>query len=77
MANVESIHDQLRNRVAVALMDENGFAPTWAALDVIMAVVRATDETDQTFDGPGTPTLIRYLVDAERALHVLYDRLAQ
>ena len=77
MSNVESIHDQLRNRVAVALMDENGFAPTSAALDVIMAVIRSTDSTDEAFRGQRAPSRVRYLIDAERALRVMYDRPAR
>jgi len=71
MSNVESIHDQIRNRVSVALMDENGFAPTSAALDVIMAVIRETDRTDIDWREDSAPGLWRYAIDAERALRVL------
>ena len=75
MSNVESMHDQMRNRVAVALMDENGSAPTSAALDVIMAVIRETDLVDQAsrrddWFGP-LPEVWRYAFCAERALRVL------
>jgi hypothetical protein len=82
MSNVESTTDMLRNRVAEALLDGNGLPPTRAALDVIMAVVRATDRTDEnnakamagrsrggcvSFE----PSLTRYALNAESALRVL------
>jgi hypothetical protein len=83
MSNVESTTDMLRNRVAEALVDGNGLPPTRAALDVIMAVVRATDRTDEnTATAMGwaftrrvasayEPSLTRYALDAERILRVL------
>ena len=67
----KDVYDEQRERVAVALMDENGFAPTSAALDVIMAVIRETDRTDIDWREDSAPGLWRYALDAERALRVL------
>lgn len=74
--------DELRNRVADALLDENGLPPTGPALDVIMAVVRSTERVDESYGKAmanrpqdvihvPVPTLSRYAIDAERALRVL------
>ena len=82
MSIVQSMDDDQRNRVAEALLDENGLPPTSAALDVIMAVVRSTERTDENHGkvmahrsrdemGAGTPRVTRYAIDAERALRVL------
>lgn len=74
MSHVESITDELRNRVSDALLDENGLPPTGPALDVIMAVVDSTTGTDERHDPNGdseVPTVDRYAVDAETALHGL------
>jgi hypothetical protein len=82
MSNVESTTDLLRNRVAEALLDGNGLPPTRAALDVIMAVVRATEKTDelhgQQMAGRARggcvsfePTQNCYALAAESALRVL------
>lgn len=78
MSIVQSMDDDQRNRVAEALLDENGLPPTQAALDVIMAVVRATERTDEVHglamaerSRGGSPRLNRYAIDAERALRIL------
>jgi hypothetical protein len=71
VSNVESTTDVLRNRVAEALTDENGLPPTRAALDVIMAVVRETERTDENWQESSAPSLERYAIDAERILRVL------
>lgn len=82
MSHNESINDYFRNQVADALVDENGFPPTSAALDVIMTVVRQTIRTDENHGtqmgkrsrdemGPPTPSLSRYARDAELALRIL------
>jgi hypothetical protein len=72
----------IRERVAVALMDENGLQPTHAALDVIMAVVRSTEWTDEQHGkaqaqrardeiGGAVPDVLRYALDAEQKLRLL------
>lgn len=63
-----------RERIAEALLDENGLRPTEAALDVIMAVVEATDRLDESWDGNSTiptPPMASYARHAEGSLRVL------
>jgi hypothetical protein len=69
MSNVESTTDVLRNRVAEALVDENGLPPTRAALDVIMAVVRTTEWTDKM--STEQPEVVDYALDGMAALRKL------
>lgn len=57
-----------RDKLAEALTDENGLRPTEAALDVILAVVAATDDVDQNYTGRGAPTAVRYASAARHAL---------
>jgi hypothetical protein len=76
VASVDELFEGTRaDRIGEALRDENGLRPTAAALDVIMAVIRETERTDEHHgrkrtDSP-TPSLHRYSCDAERALRVL------
>jgi hypothetical protein len=64
----------VRDRIAEALLDANGLHPTTAALDVIMAVIDATDRLDEDWDGNATipvPPVATYARNAELSLRVL------
>ena len=58
-----------RDRVAEALLDENGLRFTEAALDVIMAVVDSVDYIDE--NGVSPASVRDYALDAERALRIV------
>lgn len=60
-----------RERIAEALLDENGLRPTEAELDVIMTVVYSCDYDDQQWadhDYPGSPDVVFYASHAESGL---------
>jgi hypothetical protein len=61
----------LRERLSVALMDENGLRPTNNALDVLIAVARELDRVDDRWTGEDVPPIEAYAVEAERTLRVL------
>lgn len=65
----------LRDRLAEALLDENGLRPTTAALDVLESVVRALDEVDGGWNEPGVPLAQHYIPIVSARLHEL--RLAR
>lgn len=66
----EFLDADLRDQFAAVLAhhDENGLDPTPAAVDVLMAVVRSLDYTDEHHD---TPDASRYALDAEQALRIM------
>lgn len=45
----------VRERIAIALLDENGLRPTQAALDVIMATIEACDNQDEYWSDAKKP----------------------
>lgn len=64
----------VRERIAIALLNENGLQPTNAALDVIMAVVEATDRLDASWPGDAatpSPPMAWYARHAEGTLRAL------
>lgn len=63
----------VRDRLAEALLDENGLRPTETALDVLVAVAAALDGTDADWAGVKPPGLRRYVADVKTVLTALVD----
>lgn len=59
-----------RDRLAEALLDENGLRPTDAALDVLLVAVAALDETDEKWDHPyePVPSISNYAFRVRKAM---------
>jgi hypothetical protein len=70
-ATDEILESKTEDLLREVLRDENGFAPTPAAIEVIMEVVREINRTDNDWAEPDSqPGFWRYALDAERALRV-------
>lgn len=67
----EFLNASKREQLAEILRDENGLAPTDAALDVIMAVIESTNKTDALWgesEQPNSPTAWHYAMNAGIAI---------
>lgn len=59
-ASSDGAGDKLSDQLREMLKDGNGFPPTLAAADVLVAVLYAVDRTDETWGSPGAPSVTDY-----------------